>query len=223
MPAQRIIDAARVYATNGPALTFWAMGLNQSTSGVDNSLALINLALATGNIGRPGSGPFSLTGQSNAMGGREAGGLAGSLPGHRSVADAADRADVERSWGVPAGRVAARPGLTAVEMVEALERGQLKVLWIACTNPLVSLPNSERVRAAFARAELVIVQDAYHPTETTEVGGPDAPGGAVGGARGHDDEQRAAHLPAGAGRRPARRGAARLADHQPRRRRARPR
>ena len=169
VPAQQIVDAARVYASNGPALSFWAMGLNQSTSGVDNSLALINLALATGNIGRQGSGPFSLTGQANAMGGREAGGLSGSLPGHRSVADACDRADVERAWGLPPGSISARPGLTAVEMIEALERDELKVVWVVCTNPLVSLPDSERVRAAFARAELVVVQDAYHPTETTEV------------------------------------------------------
>ena len=169
VPAEQIVEAARLYARNGPALTFWAMGINQSVSGVDQSLALINLALATGNVGKPGAGPFSLTGQANAMGGREAGGLAAALPGHRSVTDAADRAEVERAWGVPAGRISARPGLTAVEMVEALESGQVKVLWVICTNPLVSLPNADRVRAALSRAELVIVQDAYHPTETTAV------------------------------------------------------
>ena len=167
VPAQQIVDAARMYATNGPALTFWAMGINQSTSGVDQSLAIINLALATGNIGRPGAGPFSLTGQANAMGGREAGGMAAALPGHRMVANAQDRADIERAWGRPPGSISPRPGLTAIEMVAALERGAIKVLWIACTNPLVSLPNAGRVRAALARAELVIVQDAYHPTETT--------------------------------------------------------
>lgn len=169
IPAQQIMDAARMYASNGPALTLWAMGVNQSTSGVDKSLAIINLALATGNIGKPGAGPFSLTGQANAMGGREAGGLSTSLPGHRLVANAADRADIEAAWGRPAGSISPRTGLTAIEMIEALERDEVKVVWIACTNPLVSLPNSERVRAALARAELVIVQDPYHPTETTQV------------------------------------------------------
>jgi anaerobic selenocysteine-containing dehydrogenase len=169
LPAQLIVDAARMYATNGPALSLWSMGANQSTAGVDKNLALINLALATGNIGKPGAGPFSLTGQPNAMGGREAGGLAGALPGHRLVANARDRAEVEAFWGLPPGAISARPGLTAVEMVEALEQGHIKVLWIAGTNPLVSLPNAHRAREAFARAELVVVQDAYHPTETTQV------------------------------------------------------
>jgi anaerobic selenocysteine-containing dehydrogenase len=167
VPAQAIVDAARIYASNGPALSLWSMGANQSTSGVDKNLALINLALATGNIGRPGAGPFSLTGQPNAMGGREAGGLATALPGHRLVANPAHRAEVEAYWGLAPGSIADRPGLTAVELVEALERGQIKVLWIAGTNPLVSLPHQGRLRAALARAELVAVQDAYHPTETT--------------------------------------------------------
>jgi len=168
VPAQAIVDAARIYATNGPALSFWSMGLNQSTSGVEKNLALINLALATGNIGRPGAGPFSLTGQPNAMGGREAGGLATALPGHRLVANSDHRAEMEAFWGLAPGSISPRPGLTAIEMVEALERGQIKVLWIAGTNPLASLPNAARVRAAFAQAELVVVQDPYHPTETTQ-------------------------------------------------------
>lgn len=169
VPAEAILDAARAFAANGPALTLWAMGVNQSTSGVDKSLALINLSLATGNIGKPGAGPFSLTGQANAMGGREAGGLAASLPGHRMVANAADRAAIECAWGLPPGRISSRPGLTAIEMVEALERDELKVVWIACTNPLASLPDVERVRAALLRAELIVVQDAYHPTETSAI------------------------------------------------------
>ena len=169
VPAQAILDAARMYAQNGPALTFWAMGINQSTSGVDKSLAILNLSLATGNIGKPGAGPFSLTGQANAMGGREAGGLAAALPGHRAVSNEDDRAEVERAWGIAPGTISPRPGLTAIEMVEALESGAIKVLWIACTNPLVSLPNADRVRAAIAKADLVIVQDAYRTTETTEV------------------------------------------------------
>ena len=169
VPAQDIVDAARIYARNSPSLSLWSMGVNQSSHGVDKNLALINLALATGNIGRPGAGPFSLTGQPNAMGGREAGGLATALPGHRAVADPQDRAHVERAWGLPAGTISARPGLTAIEMIAALERDEVKLLWIAGTNPVASLPDSDRVRAAFARADFIAVQDPYHPTETTAI------------------------------------------------------
>ncbi len=169
LAAQEIVDAARMIASNGPVLTMWTMGASQSTSGVDKNLALINLSLATGNIGRPGGGPFSLTGQPNAMGGREAGGLAPTLPGHRLVANSEDRADMEKAWGIPPGSIASRPGVTASEIVEALEQDELKAVWVVATNPVASLPNSERVRAAFARAELVVVQDAYHPTETGEL------------------------------------------------------
>ena len=169
LAAQEIVDAARMIASNGPMLTLWTMGASQSTSGVDKNLALINLSLATGNIGRPGAGPFSLTGQPNAMGGREAGGLAPTLPGHRLVANPEDRAEVEAAWGLPPGSITSRPGVTGSEMVEALERGEVKVVWVVATNPVASLPNSERVRAAFAKAELVVVQDAYHPTETSEL------------------------------------------------------
>lgn len=169
LDAQEIVDAARIIATNGPLLSLWTMGANQSTSGVDKNLALINLSLATGNIGRPGAGPFSLTGQPNAMGGRECGGLATALPGHRTVADPDHRAEVEAAWGLEPGSISDRPGLTAIEMVEALERDEVKVVWIAATNPVASLPNAPRVRAALHRAELVVVQDAYYPTETGRI------------------------------------------------------
>jgi ferredoxin-nitrate reductase len=169
VPEEQIVEAARIIAANGPMVSLWTMGANQSTSGVDKNLALINLSLATGNIGKPGAGPFSLTGQPNAMGGREAGGLATTLPGHRLVANAEDRAETERAWGRPAGSISDRPGLTAVEMIETLERDELKVVWIAATNPVASLPNADRVAAALRRAELVIVQDCYHPTETSRL------------------------------------------------------
>ncbi len=169
LDAADILEAARIIARNGPMLAFWTMGLNQSSSGVDKNLALLNLSLATGNIGKPGAGPFSLTGQPNAMGGREQGGLATTLPGHRLVANPEHRAEVERAWGLPHGAISDRPGVTAIEMIEQLERGQIKVVWVAATNPVASLPDSERVRAAFAHAETVIVQDAYHPTETSQL------------------------------------------------------
>src|SRR4029079_6749520 len=119
--------------------------------------ALINLHLLTGQIGRPGAGPFSLTGQPNAMGGREAGLLAQQLPGYRSVENAEHRREMETLWQLPPGSIAPRAGLTAVEMFRALETGKLKAIWIAATNPLVSLPDLHQARRALARAELVIV------------------------------------------------------------------
>jgi len=150
-------------------LSFYCMGLNQSTVGTWKNNSLINLHLMLGQIGKPGAGPFSLTGQPNAMGGREAGLLSHQLPGYRFVDDANHRRELEEFWNQPAGSMKPRMGLTAVEMFRALERGKLKAIWIAATNPLVSLPDLHQTRRAFARAELVVVQDAYHPTETTEL------------------------------------------------------
>ncbi|MCX8003842.1 MAG: molybdopterin-dependent oxidoreductase, partial [Burkholderiaceae bacterium] len=139
-------------------------GLNQSVAGTDKNAALVNLHLATGQIGRPGAGPFSLTGQPNAMGGREVGALANLLPGHRDPGNEQERAELARLWGIP--RLPAGAGKTAVEMFEAVARGEIRILWIACTNPAQSLPNQKRVRQALQAAELVIVQEAYHSTAT---------------------------------------------------------
>ena len=150
-------------------LTFYCMGLNQSTVGMWKNNSLINLHLLTGQIGRPGAGPFSLTGQPNAMGGREGGLLAHQLPGYRFVDDPSHRAEVESYWKRPPGTISDRPGLTAVEIFRALEAGRLKAVWIAATNPAVSMPDLHHVRRALAKAELVVVQDAYHPTETTRL------------------------------------------------------
>ncbi len=163
-----IVAAARRVGAARSALTLWSMGVNQSHVGTDKNAAIINLHLATGQIGRLGAGPFSLTGQPNAMGGRETGGLAHLLPGYRSVTSAADRAAVERHWRVPPGRIAAGPGLSALEIFEKLATGEVKAVWILCTNPAASMPELDLVEKALRRAELVIVQDAYHPTETTE-------------------------------------------------------
>ncbi len=159
--------AARIARSNA-WLSFYCMGLGQSTVGMWKHNALINLHLLTGQIGKPGAGPFSLTGQPNAMGGREAGLLAHQLPGYRLVEDAEHRREVEAHWNLPAGSIASRPGLTAVEMFRGLETGKLKAIWIAATNPAVSLPDLHHVRRALSAAELVIVQDVYHPTETTQ-------------------------------------------------------
>jgi ferredoxin-nitrate reductase len=165
-------DAYRLAKRIGEAqgfLSFYCMGLNQSTVGMWKNNSLINLHLLTGQIGKPGAGPFSLTGQPNAMGGREAGLLSGALPGYRVVDHDEDRREVETFWGRGSGSISARPGLSAIEMFRALEKGQLKAIWIAATNPAVSLPDLHHVRRALGKAQLVVVSDAYHPTETTQL------------------------------------------------------
>ena len=132
------------------------------------NVAIINLHLATGQIGKPGAGPFSLTGQPNAMGGREVGGLAHLLPGYRSVLDARHRAEVAAQWKVPVGTPLGQPGYTAVELFHALAEGKVKAVWIMGTNPAVSMPELDLVERGLRQAELVVVQDAYHPTDTTQ-------------------------------------------------------
>ncbi len=167
--AEAIAAAARLFGRARAAMSFWSMGLNQSSHGTAKNNAVINLHLATGHIGRAGAGPFSLTGQPNAMGGRETGGLSHLLPGHRLIANEQDRREMETLWGVPSGRIADQPGLHAVSLFDALAEGRVKSVWILCTNPVVSMPNLNRVLEAFSRAELVIVNDIYHPTETTQL------------------------------------------------------
>ena len=162
--ADDIVTAARWFARSRATLSLYCQGLNQSSSGTAKNAALVNLHLATGHIGRPGAGPFSLTGQPNAMGGREVGGLATTLAAHRDLGNPAHRAEMERLWRVP--RVPDKPGLTAVELFEALGRGEVKMVWIACTNPAQSLPDLPSVRAALEKAELVVLQEAYANTET---------------------------------------------------------
>ncbi len=166
VPAERIIEAARRFGRARAATSLWCQGLNQSHHGVANNVALIHLHLATGQIGRAGAGPFSLTGQPNAMGGREVGAMASLLPGHRDPADAHDRAEIAREWGgvdLPTAR-----GLTAVELFDAMADGHVRAVWIACTNPAHSLPHQAQVRAALERAEFVVVQEAYADTETAD-------------------------------------------------------
>jgi len=163
-----ILQAARWFATSPATLSLYCQGLNQSSSGTAKNAALINLHLATGQIGKPGAGPFSLTGQPNAMGGREVGGLANLLSAHRDLANPAHRAEVAALWGLDKqGRdVPAKPGLSAVEMFQAAADGQVKALWIACTNPAQSMPDQATVRAALARAEFVVLQEAFLSTAT---------------------------------------------------------
>jgi len=158
--------AASYIASSKGFLTLWAMGLNQSVIGVKKNFALISLNLITGHIGKPGSGPFSLTGQPNAMGGREVGGLATMLAAHRSIANPQHRKEVAEFWGVPS--ISEKPGLTATQMIEALERGDLKAVWIICTNPLVSLPDARRAEAALKKAKFVVVQDISRMSDTLQ-------------------------------------------------------
>ncbi|WP_434626786.1 nitrate reductase [Chromobacterium sp. CV08] len=165
--ADDIVTAAEWFGRSPASLSLYCMGLNQSSQGTAKNLALINLHLATGQIGRPGAGPFSLTGQPNAMGGREVGGMATMLAAHRDIADPGHRREVAAHWGVPEGRLSPRPGLPAVALFEALARGDVKAVWIVCTNPAHSMPDLAMARRALARAELVVVQDAYADTDTT--------------------------------------------------------
>jgi anaerobic selenocysteine-containing dehydrogenase/NADPH-dependent 2,4-dienoyl-CoA reductase/sulfur reductase-like enzyme/bacterioferritin-associated ferredoxin len=164
VPADDIRLAAAYIAASNGFLSLWAMGLNQSVMGVNKNIALISLNLITGQIGKPGSGPFSLTGQPNAMGGREVGGLATTLAAHRSLSNEEHRNEVAQFWGVRS--ISDRPGLTATQLVDAMESGNLKAIWIICTNPLVSLPNLHRVEEAFRKARFVVVQDISKRSDT---------------------------------------------------------
>lgn len=146
-------------------VTVFSQGVNQSSAGSDKANAIINTHLATGRIGKPGAGPFSVTGQPNAMGGREVGGLASTLAAHMDLDNPAHQARVQRFWGSPT--IATRPGLKAVDLFDAVHRGQVKAVWIMATNPAVSLPNAGRVREALEKCELVVVSDCVAKTDTT--------------------------------------------------------
>ncbi|MGF1458451.1 MAG: molybdopterin oxidoreductase family protein [Leptolyngbyaceae cyanobacterium] len=160
--------AARYWGRSKRVLSLWSMGLNQFSDGTAKARTLINLHLMTGQIGRPGSGPFSLTGQPNAMGGREAGGLSHILPGYRLVKNPEHRRAVEAAWGLPEGSISPTPGLAAWDMMVGLEQGAVGVLWVAATNPAVSMPDIERTKQALRRSPFTVLQDAYYPTETAE-------------------------------------------------------
>lgn len=153
-----------LFAGTKRVVTAFSMGVNQSSSGTDKVNAIINCHLLTGRIHRPGAGPFSLTGQPNAMGGREVGGLANQLAAHLRLEEPAHRALVQSFWNSP--RIAQRPGYKAVELFEAVADGRIKALWIMATNPLVSLPNADRVRAALDACPFVVVSDVVGDTDT---------------------------------------------------------
>ncbi|MEU5024130.1 bifunctional nitrate reductase/sulfite reductase flavoprotein subunit alpha [Streptomyces milbemycinicus] len=167
IPEDDIREAARLIGEAGEWMSCWTMGLNQSTHGTWNTNALVNLHLATGAICRPGSGPFSLTGQPNAMGGREMGYMGPGLPGQRSVLVDADRAFVEELWGLPAGTIRADGvGKGTVEMFQKMAEGDIKACWIICTNPVASVANRKTVIEGLEAAEFVVTQDVFAETET---------------------------------------------------------
>ncbi|MGW4119713.1 molybdopterin-dependent oxidoreductase [Nocardia sp. NPDC004711] len=166
LAAADIRRAAELIGTAGEWMSCWTMGLNQSTHGTWNTNALINLHLATGAICRTGSGPFSLTGQPNAMGGREMGYMGPGLPGQRSVLVDADREFIERLWQVPPGTLRTDVGTGTIDMFAKMAAGQIKACWIICTNPVATVANRKTVLAGLEAAELVITQDVFADTET---------------------------------------------------------
>ncbi|MFG1805227.1 molybdopterin-dependent oxidoreductase [Streptomyces sp. NPDC049040] len=167
IPEADIRQAAELIGGAAEWTSCWTMGLNQSTHGTWNTNALINLHLATGAICRPGSGPFSLTGQPNAMGGREMGYMGPGLPGQRSVLVPEDRAFAEELWGLPPGTVRSDGvGRGTVEMFRRMAEGDIKACWIICTNPVASVANRRTVIEGLEAAEFVVTQDVFADTET---------------------------------------------------------
>ncbi|MBH1970034.1 molybdopterin-dependent oxidoreductase [Moraxellaceae bacterium AER2_44_116] len=162
------LDLLKTWFANTPnTMTLFSMGVNQSSSGTDKVNAIVNCHLATGRIGKAGASPFSLTGQPNAMGGREVGGLANMLAAHMEIENPAHRHLVQRFWQSP--NIASHGGLKAVDLFDAMAEGKIKAVWIMATNPVVSLPNADKVRAALAKCELVVVSDCIADTDTTRL------------------------------------------------------
>lgn len=166
IPQADLRHAAALIGQTKNWMSCWTMGLNQSTHGTWNTNALINLHLATGAILRPGTGPFSLTGQPNAMGGREMGYMGPGLPGQRATTSPADRAFVEQAWGIAAGTLRTETGNGTIAMFEDMAAGKIRACWIICTNPVASVANRQKVIAGLDACDLVITQDAFLDTET---------------------------------------------------------
>ncbi|MET0173459.1 MAG: molybdopterin-dependent oxidoreductase [Agrobacterium vaccinii] len=161
-----LIQFYELYERTEKTVTCYSQGVNQSESGTDKVNAIINCHLATGRIGRPGMGPFSLTGQPNAMGGREVGGLANMLAAHMAIENAGDRDRVQRFWNSPV--IASKPGLKAVDLFQAVADGRIKALWIMATNPVVSMPDASAVEAALKACPFVVVSDMFATTDTAQ-------------------------------------------------------
>lgn len=159
-----LLEFYESFAATQKVVTAYSQGVNQSSAGTDKVNSIINCHLLTGRLGHPGMGPFSLTGQPNAMGGREVGGLSNMLAAHLELADPLHRDIVQTFWQSPA--IAGKPGLKAVELFEAIEQGRIKAVWIIATNPVVSLPDADQVKRALAKCELVVVSDIVRDSDT---------------------------------------------------------
>jgi len=162
-----IRHVARVYARAASAMTIWTMGINQSTHGSDGVVAINNLNLITGNIGKPGGSSLSITGQCNAMGTREWSSCSG-LPGYRALEKEQDRKDVAAFWGIDADFFPQKRGLFQTDILPAIETGQIKGLWLIATNPMTSMANTARIRRTLEKLEFLLVQDVYADVETNE-------------------------------------------------------
>ncbi len=167
LPANDVEAFFRLFARTERTVTAFSQGINQSSSGVDKINSIINCHLYTGRIGRPGMGPFSLTGQPNAMGGREVGGLANQLAAHMEIHNETHRQRVKRFWNSPV--IAKTEGLKAVDLFNAIDEGKIKAVWIIASNPIVSLPEADKVRSALEKCELVIVSDCVRETDTVKL------------------------------------------------------
>jgi len=167
LPAATLATFYELFAGTERTVTVYSQGVNQSSAGTDKVNAIINCHLATGRIGKPGMGPFSVTGQPNAMGGREVGGLANMLAAHMSLESFADRTRVQRFWRSPT--LAGKPGLKAVDLFRAVGEGHIKALWIMATNPVVSMPEAETVAAALRACPFVVVSDVTATTDTAKL------------------------------------------------------
>jgi assimilatory nitrate reductase catalytic subunit len=161
-----VVTFYKWFSQTNKTVTVYSQGINQSSSGTDKVNAIINCHLLTGRIGNPGMGPFSVTGQPNAMGGREVGALSNQLAAHMDFTDVADIDRVERFWN--AQNMARKPGLKAIELFEALHRGEVKALWVMATNPAVSMPDASRVRQAMQKCDFLVVSECVRHTDTTQ-------------------------------------------------------
>ncbi|WP_378944135.1 molybdopterin-dependent oxidoreductase [Paracoccus sp. R86501] len=167
LSAQQLSDFCDLWVSTPKVVTVFSQGVNQSSSGTDKVNAIINCHLATGRIGRPGAGPFSVTGQPNAMGGREVGGLSNALACHLDLENPDHRDSVRTFWNAPT--MAERPGLKAVDMFRQVREGRIKALWIICTNPAVSMPDADMVRDAIAGCDFTVVSDLSANTDTARL------------------------------------------------------
>ncbi len=168
-PEEQIVEAARTIGQARAMLTFWFQGYNHSSQAVFKNNTLHNLSLLTGNFCRLGAGPLSITGEANALGNRWVGALAHLLPGMRLVANSQHRQEVADFWDIPFEKIQPTPGRSIMEIIKGLHSGDVHALWVTTTNPAASLPHTRWIEEGLARAELLIVQDIFHPTETTRL------------------------------------------------------